>query len=75
MCFYSFYCFLGGALVKNLPTNAEDPRDAGSIPGSGRSPGEGNGNPFCILAWKIPWTQEASGLQVMRPQSQIQLSD
>ena len=29
--------------MKNLPTNAED---AGSIPGSGRSPGEGNGNPF-----------------------------
>ena len=34
MCFYSFYCFQGGALVKNLPTSAEDPRDAGSIPGS-----------------------------------------
>ena len=29
-------------MVKNLPANAED---AGSIPGSGRSPGEGNGNP------------------------------
>ena len=29
--------------VKNLPTNAEDVRDAGLIPGSGRSPGEGNG--------------------------------
>ena len=32
--------------------------DLGSIPGSGRSPGEGNGNPLCILAWKIPWTEE-----------------
>ena len=30
-------------LVKNPPANAED---AGSIPGTGRSPGEGNGNPF-----------------------------
>ena len=30
-------------MVKNLPANA---RDTGSIPGSGRSPGEGNGNPF-----------------------------
>ena len=33
-------------VVKNPPANAEDRRDAGSIPGLGRSPGEGNGNPF-----------------------------
>ena len=32
-------------LVKNLPANAEDTRDAGSIPGSGRPPGGGHGNP------------------------------
>ena len=32
----------GGSVVKNPPTNA----DAGSIPGSGRSLGVGNGNPF-----------------------------
>ena len=32
-------------MVKNPPANA-DARDAGLIPGSGRSPGEGNGNPF-----------------------------
>ena len=31
-------------VVKNPPANAEDVRDAGSIPGSGRSPEEGNGN-------------------------------
>ena len=40
--------FAGGSVVKNLPANAGD---AGSIPGSGRSPGEGNGNPlqyFCL---------------------------
>ena len=55
-------------MVKNLPTSAGDPRDVGSIPGSGRSPGVGNGNPFHILAWKIPWTQKAGRLQVMRPQ-------
>ena len=30
----------------SLPTNAGDSRDAGLIPGSGRSPGVGNGNPF-----------------------------
>ena len=33
-------------LVKNLPANAGDTKDAVSIPGSGRSPGIGNGNPF-----------------------------
>ena len=33
-------------VVKNLPANARDPKDMGSIPGSGRSPGEGSGNPF-----------------------------
>ena len=35
--------FPGGSAVKNPPTNAGD---LGSIPGSGRSPGEGNGNPL-----------------------------
>ena len=33
-------------MVKNLPANAGDVRDAGLIPGSGRSSGEGNDNPF-----------------------------
>ena len=35
-------------MVKNLPVNAGDKRDAGSIPGLGKSPGGGNGNPFSI---------------------------
>ena len=34
--------FSGDSVVKNLPANAGD---VGLIPGSGRSPGEGNGNP------------------------------
>ena len=38
--------FPGGALVKNLPANAGDTRDVDSIPGSGWSPGVGNGNPL-----------------------------
>lgn len=38
--------FLGGAVAKNLLANAGDSRDVGSIPGSGISSGEGNGNPF-----------------------------
>ena len=33
-------------MVKNLPANAGDVRDMGLIPGSGRSPGRGNGNPL-----------------------------
>ena len=33
-------------MVKNLPANAEGTRDMGLIPGSGRSPGGGNGNPL-----------------------------
>ena len=38
--------FPGGAVVKNPPANAGDTRDTGLIPGSKRSPGEGNYNPF-----------------------------
>ena len=33
-------------MVKNLPVNAGDERDSGLIPGWGRSPGGGNGNPL-----------------------------
>ena len=33
-------------VVKNPPANAGDARDVGLMPGSGRSPGVGNGNPF-----------------------------
>ena len=36
--------FTGGSVVKNLPINAGDVRDAGSIPGLGRSLGGGHGN-------------------------------
>ena len=45
-CFDTYYlvrCFPGGSEVKASACNAED---LGSIPGSGRSPGEGNGNPL-----------------------------
>ena len=40
--------------------NAGDP---GLIPGSGRSPGEGNGNPLQYFAWRMPWTKEPGRLQ------------
>ena len=52
-------------LVKNPPTNVGDIRDAGSIPGSGKSPGGGNGNSLHLLAWRITWTEEPGGLQPM----------
>ena len=34
------------SVVKNSPSKAADTRDVGSVPGSRRSPGEGNGNPL-----------------------------
>ena len=54
--------FPGGVVVKNPLASAENSRDTGSIPGSGRSPGGGNGNAI-QYSWKIPWTQEPGGLQ------------
>ena len=49
-------------VVNNPPANAGDIRDAGLIPGSGRSPGGGHSS---IVAWRIPWTEEPDGLQSM----------
>ena len=55
----------GGSAVKNLPANAED---VNSIPGSGRSPGGGNGNSFQNSCLENPWTEEPGGLQSMGSQ-------
>ena len=44
----------GGSVVKNLPANAGDAEDMGSIPGSERSPGGGNGNPLQYSCLKNP---------------------
>ena len=52
-------------MVRNLPANAGDTGDAGSIPGLERSPGGGNGNPLQYLAWRVQWTEEPGGLQSM----------
>ena len=46
----------GGSNGEESACNVRDP---GSVPGSGRSPGEGNGN---------PWTEESGGLQSMGSQ-------
>ena len=49
-------------MVKNLPLSAGD---TGSIPGSGRSPGVGNGNPLLDACLENPRTQEPGRLQSM----------
>ena len=41
-----YRCFPGSSVVKNPPANAGDTGDMASIPGLGRSPGVGNGNPL-----------------------------
>ena len=46
----------------------QEMQGTGSIPGSGRSPREGNGNPTSILAWRNLWTEEPGGLQYMGSQ-------
>ena len=46
-------------VVKNLPANAGDTRDAGSIPGSGRSPGGGYGNPLQCSCLENPMDRGA----------------
>ena len=56
--------FPGDAVVKNLPPNAGDTGDVGSIPESGRYPGIGMATYSSILAQKVPWTEESGGLYV-----------
>ena len=50
-------------VVKNLPANAGDVRDVGSIPGLGRPPGEGNGNPLQYSCLENP--MDRGGWQAM----------
>ena len=59
--------FPGGSVVKNLPANAGDTGDVGLIPGSGRSPGVGNGNLLQYSCLENS-TEEPSGLQSMGSQ-------
>ena len=46
-------------VVKNPPANAGNKRDVGLIPGSGRSPGEGNGNPLQYSCLENPMDRGA----------------
>ena len=51
-------------VVKNPPANAEDIRDVGSIPGMGRSPGGGYGNPLQYSCLKNPMDKGACQARV-----------
>ena len=48
-----------GSVVKNLPANAGDTGVSGSVPGLGRSPGEGNGNPLQYSCLENPMDRGA----------------
>ena len=61
-------------MVKNLPANAGDVRDGGSIPGSGRSSGEGHGNPLQYSCLEKSEGQRSLAWS-MGSQSQIQPSN
>ena len=52
---YSFVLLV----VKNLPASAGDIRDSGSVPGLGRSPGGGNGNPLQYSCLENPMDRGA----------------
>ena len=55
-------------MVKNLPANAGDVRNASLILGSGRSPGEGNGIPLQYSCLGNPMEEEPGGLQSIASQ-------
>ena len=61
--FFPYLLLMLSSLVaqkgKNRPANAGD---LGLIPGSGRSPGEGNSYSLQYLVWRIPGTEESGGL-------------
>ena len=58
--------FPDSTVVTNLPAEAGDAGDAGSIPGLGRCPGGGHGNPLQHSAWRIPVDRGAWQAKVHR---------
>ena len=68
--------FPGGSVIKNPPINAGDAGVVGSIPGWGRSPERGNGNPLQYSCWENPTDRGAWWATVCgATKSQTQLSD
>ena len=63
-------------MVKNLPANAGAARDVGLIPGLGRSPGAGNGNPLQYSCLENPMDRgDWLGYSPWGHKSRIRLSD
>ena len=68
-------CLLVAQMVKNLPANAGDTgRRHKFCSGWWRASGEEMPILSCILAWKVPWTEEPGGSQFMESQCQTRLS-
>ena len=71
---YKFRAFQMALVVRNLPANAGDIRDAGLLPGSGRSPGGGHGHPLQYSCLEKPMDRGAWQVTVHGvAQSQIQV--
>ena len=72
-----FLAFPDGSADQESPCNSGDPGDAGSIPGSGRSPGGGKwqSSPVFLPEKKIQWTEEPGRLWSVGSQSWTQVSD
>ena len=62
-------------MVKNLPANARDIRDADSTLGLGRSPGGGHGDPLQYSCLENPMDEEPNGLQFIGLQRALLLED
>ena len=68
--------FPGDTVVKNLPARSGDTKDMGAVPGLGRSPGGGNGNPLQYSCLGNPGDKGAWRATVHRAtKSQTRLSD
>ena len=55
--------FPDGSLLKDPPANTGATGEAGSMPGLGRSPGDGNGNPLLYSCLGNPMDRQSMGLQ------------
>ena len=76
MCPMLYWACQVALVVKNPPANAGDTRDLGSIPGSGRPPGEGSGSPLQYSCLENPMDRGAWGATVHGvTKSRTQLSD
>ena len=62
-CIFQFVCICTASQAALVVPMLGDVRDTGSIPGLGRSPGGGHGNPLQYSCLENPWTKKPGGLQ------------